>query len=385
MSTSSDISVLDTSQPKCIGIIRLSAIGDSVLATATLQLLEKIGSNAKIYWFTQTPSSHLISSAYPKVECIEISKENTNHLKKEIYSQIDLLVDLQNTVRSSRVVRAFRKINQTGFITTIEKHNFHRTKMILKATLFGRSRKATQQTMTAQKSQIKRMLETLHQGLQYFPSVYTNPEEQQKVLQALQHARPTLPLQHSTESWAQELKYGQWLGISLGATHETKQAPTIVWKNILSRVDQRLCKQNGASHHPIGLLLLGSASERRTSLNFLASLNWHGPVLPLVGKLNLTQSSQALMHCTLFLGNDSGLTHIAEALNIPAGVLFGPTVEGFGFAPSQPNSRAFSTEIGCRPCSRHGQRKCRYQDQLCFHGISTNQVCEFTLHHLGTQ
>ena len=101
------------------------------------------------------------------------------------------------------------------------------------------------------------------------------------------------------------------------------------------------------------------------------------PVLNLAGKLTLWESSLAIKESAIILSNDSSLCHIGEAVGTRSAVLFGPTVESFGFAPRHPESQAFSAPLGCRPCSKHGKAECRYGDKLCFSLIPAAEVAGF--------
>jgi len=97
----------------------------------------------------------------------------------------------------------------------------------------------------------------------------------------------------------------------------------------------------------------------------------------MAGKLELWETALALKQCTVLFSNDSSLGHMAEAVGTPTAVLFGPTIESFGFAPRMPQSRAFSANLGCRPCSKHGKVKCRYGDKLCFAMIGHSRIASF--------
>src|SRR5690606_38416017 len=70
------------------------------------------------------------------------------------------------------------------------------------------------------------------------------------------------------------------------------------------------------------------------------------------------------------------LGHIAESVDTPTAILFGPTIESFGFAPRMKKSRAFSASTGCRPCSKHGKVDCRFGDKLCFLSIPAGDVAD---------
>ncbi|EFH11199.1 hypothetical protein HMPREF0731_2580 [Pseudoroseomonas cervicalis ATCC 49957] len=58
-----------------------------------------------------------------------------------------------------------------------------------------------------------------------------------------------------------------------------------------------------------------------------------------VGRLELPEAAALLSRCALFLGNDSGLMHLAAAAGVPTLGLFGPTPAG-EYAPIGPRARA---------------------------------------------
>ena len=61
------------------------------------------------------------------------------------------------------------------------------------------------------------------------------------------------------------------------------------------------------------------------------------------GKLNLIEVAAHLKKCKIFIGNDSGLMHIASAIGIPTLGLFGPSLES-RYAPKGNNSYYIRTK-----------------------------------------
>ena len=49
------------------------------------------------------------------------------------------------------------------------------------------------------------------------------------------------------------------------------------------------------------------------------------PGLPVLGDLTLVELAGVLSECAMFLGNDSGITHLAAAVGLPVVALFGPS------------------------------------------------------------
>jgi ADP-heptose:LPS heptosyltransferase len=66
------------------------------------------------------------------------------------------------------------------------------------------------------------------------------------------------------------------------------------------------------------------AAERAMAAPVLASLP-RGRTIDLAGTLSLPEAAAALARCTLYVGNDSGLMHLAAAAGAPTLGLFGPS------------------------------------------------------------
>ena len=89
-----------------------------------------------------------------------------------------------------------------------------------------------------------------------------------------------------------------------------------IWKKktypYFEELARRLCIMN------FQILNFGSENER---LNLE-----HDKFNDFAGKLDLQQTINIVQQCKYFIANDSGLMHIADALNIPLIALFGPTL-----------------------------------------------------------
>jgi heptosyltransferase-2 len=95
-----------------------------------------------------------------------------------------------------------------------------------------------------------------------------------------------------------------------------------------------------------GILLGGKADgEIAEEVRKLARPN----LINLAGKTTLREAIYLISQCRLFLSNDSGLMHIAGALNIPTIALFGST-NPVTTAPVGNKSIIVRREISCSPC-----------------------------------
>ncbi|MFQ5511034.1 MAG: glycosyltransferase family 9 protein [Candidatus Krumholzibacteriia bacterium] len=129
-----------------------------------------------------------------------------------------------------------------------------------------------------------------------------------------------------------------------------------------------------AREHDCHVVLVGDARDAPPAERIAASLA--GQVTNLVGNTSVMEAAAVIQGAVTFIGNDSGLMHLAEAVGVPVIALFGPTVEAFGYYPTLPASRVVERDIACRPCSRNGSRKCPKGTQECLAAIPAEAVAE---------
>ncbi|MBN1384674.1 MAG: lipopolysaccharide heptosyltransferase II [Elusimicrobia bacterium] len=90
--------------------------------------------------------------------------------------------------------------------------------------------------------------------------------------------------------------------------------------------------------------------------------------------LSLQETASAVKRCRFLLTNDTGIMHIAEALKVPVVAVFGPTVEEFGFYPQSDKSKVISKKYLCKPCTTKGSDRCPVGDFKCMKEISIEEV-----------
>src|SRR5262249_16677774 len=71
------------------------------------------------------------------------------------------------------------------------------------------------------------------------------------------------------------------------------------------------------------LLLIGGEADEEPIQKLLRI--WKGPQLKVLLKPGLQDLTDALSRCALFVGHDTGVTHLAAAVQTPTIALFGPT------------------------------------------------------------
>jgi ADP-heptose:LPS heptosyltransferase len=123
--------------------------------------------------------------------------------------------------------------------------------------------------------------------------------------------------------------------------------PTANWREKMWPAERfiALAQALTSPHGPLPgapIVILGGpgAQERAMAQPTLAA--WPEAV-DLVGRLSLPEAAAALSHAALFVGNDSGLMHLAAAAGAPTLGLFGPTPAA-EYAPIGPRAQAVVAE-----------------------------------------
>jgi heptosyltransferase-2 len=115
------------------------------------------------------------------------------------------------------------------------------------------------------------------------------------------------------------------------------------------------------------VIILGGKSDADTAAN-VCKFARTAPI-NLAGKTNLKEAVYLISQCRLFISNDSGLMHVAGALNIPTIALFGSTNPATT-APVGNQSFVIRREVSCSPCLK----KTCPTDFRCMKLISADDV-----------
>lgn len=99
-----------------------------------------------------------------------------------------------------------------------------------------------------------------------------------------------------------------------------------------------------------------------------------GGAVSAAGRTGLPELAAVLKLARIAVANDSGPAHLAAAVGTPVAVLFGPTVEAFGFTPRGGRVRVVSRKLACRPCTLHGGVRCPRGRRICLDEIAPDEV-----------
>jgi heptosyltransferase-2 len=119
------------------------------------------------------------------------------------------------------------------------------------------------------------------------------------------------------------------------------------------------------------VVLMGSAPEKALCEEIAS----HAPgSIVTAGETSLWESAELLALADLLVCNDSGAMHMAAASGVPTVSVFGPTILDFGYRPWQNHARVVQVPLACRPCGKHGARKCPLGTHACMKQVKAEAV-----------
>jgi heptosyltransferase-2 len=149
------------------------------------------------------------------------------------------------------------------------------------------------------------------------------------------------------------------IGIAPGATY----GPAKKWfPDRFAAVADRLGQMYAAQ-----VIIMGGRADGETAQEVRKFA--HTELIDLAGKTSLLEAIYLISQCRLFISNDSGLMHVAGALNVPTIAIFGST-NPVTTAPVGNKSVVVRREVSCSPCLK----KTCPTDFRCMSMISVEDV-----------
>lgn len=280
-----------------IAIIKLSAMGDIIHAMVALQFIKSKYPNMKIDWFVEGVFSKVLQYN-PHIDNIyELNLKSIKKSKKELFTQIklarkysqnryDLVIDAQGLIKSAIVSKLVGK-KVAGF-----------SKLSIREK-FASSLYNEKVTISYDKNAIDRNAKILSEPLNFTiskkdilnkkPFLFFKNEDR-KIYEFLSNDKKNILL-------------------IVGASWVSKMYSNEKFANITNSLNENY------------LIAWGSEAEKQIA-NKIANDSSNVTVLP---KLDLNNLKALVSKVDLVIGNDTGPTHMAWALNIPSITLFGNT------------------------------------------------------------
>ncbi|WP_323589004.1 lipopolysaccharide heptosyltransferase I [Aliarcobacter butzleri] len=281
---------------KRIAIIKLSAMGDIIHAMVALQYIKRQYPNLQIDWFVESAFAPILENNPDINEIIKLDLKSIKKDKKEIINQIklikkyeknsyDLVIDVQGLIKSA-IVSFFLGKSRVGFSknSTREKlASFFYTKKV---------------DIAYDKNAIERNVKVLSQALNF-----------DILKDDILNKKPFLFYKNENEVIYEYLsKDKKNVLFVIGASWLSKMYSKEKFAKIINNLDENC------------LITWGNEAEKDIA-DFIANIS-KAKVLP---KLDLNSLKAIMSKVDLVIGNDTGPTHMAWALNIPSITLFGNT------------------------------------------------------------
>ena len=137
-----------------------------------------------------------------------------------------------------------------------------------------------------------------------------------------------------------------------------------------------------AEKHGARLVLFGGPGEADMGRDLAEQI---GPAaLNLIGKTSLRQTAALMACCRVYVGNDSGPTHVAAAMGVPVVAIFGSSCP-HRFHPGE-NTTLVWHDLPCSPCRtiNHEERceVCIFDEPHCLTEITIEEVERSVSHRL---
>ena len=163
------------------------------------------------------------------------------------------------------------------------------------------------------------------------------------------------------DAWltAPESKHQLIIGMAPGATYgPAKRWPVDRFTAVAAEIIRK---------YPATIILFGSKQDREITDSIAARIQGH--CLNLAGKTSVREVMALISRCHAFITNDSGLMHVAGALNVPTIAIFGST-NPITTSPPGKRNIIIRKPVDCSPCLK---TVCP-TDFRCMNLIGVNEV-----------
>ena len=158
------------------------------------------------------------------------------------------------------------------------------------------------------------------------------------------------------------------IGLNPGAAY----GPAKCWPATkYAELARRLSQETGGL-----IVIFGTAADQEAATEISAVAGER--VLDLTGKTTLAQALACIARCSVFVTNDSGLMHVATALNTPLVAVFGST-DHIATGPYSEQATVVRQPVECSPCMKTHCPKGHFQ---CMEGITVEEVEQAALEWL---
>ncbi|MBI4838985.1 MAG: glycosyltransferase family 9 protein [Nitrospirae bacterium] len=127
----------------------------------------------------------------------------------------------------------------------------------------------------------------------------------------------------------------------------------------------------------IYIVLIGSNQDKNTAQKVIDSVTKKDRILDTTGLLNLSELPALIERLLLFIGVDTGIAYMADALSVPVIDIAGPS-DMDDQRPTGSNCIIIKKDLPCIPCSHafSAPYSCKRGDRLCITSVSAAEIVE---------
>lgn len=326
--------------------IRLSAIGDIVMASGLPSSIKHhFNGNVRVVWLVESPYTSIVNQHPAVDEVIAWPKNEWSRLAKQ--HKYILLI---------KAILQFRKtLKQEGFTVAVDAQG------LLKSAFLGwlsgaprrvgfKSKEFAHWFLT--ESYEKPLSEQISSEYRFLGQKFSQQPY------TLTVATPCSSVSELEDVLATIGLKGAYIALAPYTTRPQKHWVNNHWHALVD------------AFHKLGYrtLVLGGPSDKQAAQQLCHS---HDGCFNAAGSLSLIASAAAVAKCQLFIGVDTGLTHMAVGLNKPTIALFGSTRPYT--QTDNPLAKILYTAIECAPCKRKPSCNTRFD---CMQQLTPERVLQ---------
>jgi lipopolysaccharide heptosyltransferase II len=335
-------------------IIRFSSLGDVLLATPLVRLLREKYPNSRIDFLVRQEYSEMVRFNPNLTSVIEFDTKMgflaLRNLMKSIKEQkYDVILDLHHSLRSRYLTfgLAWNPFSRST-VYGIRKNQFIRFLLVkFKINLYRKI--------------YGRIIPVWEKYIQTVGAMGVKVDDGHLDLYL------TVEIDKQLAEKLRNWHIRDYVVMAPGAKHFTKRWPAEYFTKLVLEIHRM---------YNLPTLFVGSEEEIKIVKEILSEVP-RNVGYSLAGKLSILQTADAIRRAKLVVSNDSGLMHVAAAMQKPLIAIFGSTVEELGFYPNSINAQVLENSgLYCRPCSHIGRDSCPEKHFRCMKEISPDQVME---------
>jgi len=157
-------------------------------------------------------------------------------------------------------------------------------------------------------------------------------------------------------------------------------APSSVWETKRWTEDGFGAVAGMLGREGAAIVLLGAPGDEPSARRIAGGAGV--PVVDLTGRTDLATLVAVVDRLDVLIANDSAPMHIAAARRTPVVAVFCATTPALGYGPWSEAATVIEAALECRPCARHGGRRCPRGTDDCRYLVEAPMVARAVRHLL---